>query len=427
MDVIVIGAGLAGLTAAQRLTAAGKTVTLLEARARVGGRVWTKWDSGLDHPIDLGAEWIGDGAAYDLLKKHHTTLKSADGKHLRRHAGQWQDMTAWGLLIDQLMKRLEELGAEDRPLIQGLEECCSDPILAEARELLLSYVQGFDAADPSRVSTRWLQAVEKNQPAGAAQYRSMEGAGRIADLLLQQLPEGSGVTLETVVRNVRWKRGHVSVTAERGGREEIFEAPKALVTLPLPQLQAGGLETGAVRFSPELRDRRGALSRVEMGQAHRIVLRFRELFWETNPVLCDLLFLHDFSQPFPTWWSESPARVPLLNGWTAGPQSNRLKDARDDEVVDLALTSLASAMAMPRKKIEDQLVSWHYHNWSKDPFSRGAYSYVLAGGIDAHKELARPLEDTLFFAGEATCGEGYNATMEGAMRSGQRAAKEILA
>jgi monoamine oxidase len=427
MDVIVIGAGLAGLAAAERLARAGKKVILLEARPRVGGRVWTRWESGLEYPIDLGAEWIGRGGIYDLLKLHHTPLEKAHGEFLNRHRGNWQVMGAMGPLAQQLLERAREPDAEDRTLSEALAECCSDPIFDESRRMLESYVQGFHAADPMRVSTKWLQVVEKNQSAESSEYRSTEGAGKTADLLQQRLPEACEVRFQTVVRNVRWKRGSVTVTAERDGKEELFEAARAVIALPLPHLQGGGIQMGSVRFSPVLSDRRGALSRLEMGQAYKIVMRFRERFWEANPVLRDFLFLHEFEQPFPTWWSTLPSRSALLNGWAAGPAAQRFKDASADQVLDLALASLASALALPRKSVEEQLLGWHLHDWSKDHFSRGAYSYVLSGGLDAHKALARPLENTLYFAGEATAGDGFNATMEGAVQSGWRAANEILA
>lgn len=427
MDVIVIGAGLAGLAAAERLAQAGKKVMLLEARSRAGGRVWTRWESGLEYPIDLGAEWMGSGGVYDLLKQHHTPIEKADGEQLNRYRGKWQAMGALGPLSQQLLERAREPDAEDRTLSEALAECCSDPIFDESRRLLENYVQGFHAADPLRVSVKWLQVVEKNQSADRSEYRSKEGAGKAADLLEQRLPETCEVRFQTVVRNVRWKRGSVTVTAERGGKEEIFGAPRAVIALPLPHIQGGGILKGSVRFSPDLSDRRGALSRLEMGQAYKIVMRFRERFWEANPVLSDFLFLHDSEQPFPTWWSTLPSRSALLNGWAAGPPAQRFKDASGDQFLDQALTSLASALALPRKSVEEQLVGWHMHDWSKDLFSRGAYSYVLSGGLDAHKALARPLEKTLYFAGEATAGDGFNATMEGAVQSGWRAANEILA
>jgi monoamine oxidase len=422
MDVIVIGAGLAGLAAARGLSRAGKSVLVLEARDRIGGRAWTTWESGLDYPIDLGAEWIDThGEIRHFLDRHHVPLQAADGEQRQRHQGQWKEMGGLGQVTGRMMQRIKSYTGPDRPLAAALAECCGDPVFDEVRHVLLSYVRGFHAADPERLSTEWFSVVEKNQPADASGYRSLKGAGVTADLLAAELKEGSEIRLETVVREVQWKRGSVRIVVDRKGGSEIFEAAKAVITLPLSMLQQGD-----VRFTPELSDRKAALALLETGPVLKPVLRFREPFWKSEPVLEDMLFLHDFEQPFATFWTTGPVNRPLLNGWAAGPGLRDFADATLEAKLDLALDSLAAALAMPRREIDAQLVSWHLHDWQHDPFARGAYSYVLAGGIDAHKALARPLENTLFFAGEATCGGGYNATMEGAFQSGERVAKEIL-
>ena len=96
-------------------------------------------------------------------------------------------------------------------------------------------------------------------------------------------------------------------------------------------------------------------------------------------------------------------------------------------VIDAAMESLAHTLGVPRRELESSWTGTHFHDWDADPFARGAYSYVGVNGLDAHRALAAPVAGTLFFAGEATCGEGFNATMEGAARSGLRAAAEVLA
>lgn len=139
-----------------------------------------------------------------------------------------------------------------------------------------------------------------------------------------------------------------------------------------------------------------------------------------------MLFLQDYTQPFPTWWSTRPAEAPLLSGWAGGPVADRLAGTSVPGLLDAAVDSLAGALGVPRGRVEEQLVSGHLHDWREDPWAMGSYSNVLVGGIDAWKTLAGPLDKTLFFAGEATCGEGMNATMDGALESGWRAAAEAI-
>jgi len=163
-----------------------------------------------------------------------------------------------------------------------------------------------------------------------------------------------------------------------------------------------------------------------MGQAVKIILRMRRPFWKELADLRGMLFLHDFTQPLPTWWTTSPRETPLITGWAAGPQLQHIGDAEGEGLLQLAIQSLAGALSIPDEAVSRELVAWHHHDWRSDPFTRGAYSYVLAGGIDAWRILAEPLERSVYFAGEATIGDGYNATMEGAVESGKRAARQVL-
>ncbi|MGH7524392.1 MAG: FAD-dependent oxidoreductase, partial [Gemmatimonadales bacterium] len=127
------------------------------------------------------------------------------------------------------------------------------------------------------------------------------------------------------------------------------------------------------------------------------------------------------------WWTTQPVQAPLLTGWLAGPAAARLGSPARDALLDIAMNSLAGALDMPRAVIERHFRSWHWHDWHRDPLSRGAYSWVVAGGVDSCRLLAEPVADTLFFAGEATASHGLNATMDGAIESGSRAAAEVIA
>ena len=119
-------------------------------------------------------------------------------------------------------------------------------------------------------------------------------------------------------------------------------------------------------------------------------------------------------------------RAPILTGWAGGPAVERLALRGEESVVGRALDSLTCLLGLGRERLADLLIAWYMHDWQADPFARGAYSYIPVGGLDAPRLLAEPVEDTLFFAGEATDLSGRNGTVHRAMASGQRAAGEII-
>jgi monoamine oxidase len=224
---------------------------------------------------------------------------------------------------------------------------------------------------------------------------------------------------------VKWSKGSVEIRT-RGGA--VVRARRAVVTLPL-----GVLREGSVAFDPPLPGKADAVARLEVGPVVRAVLRFREPFWETaafptvprGQTLEDLSFLHGPTEVFPTWWTQLPMRVPLLVGWSGGPAAERLAGQTDAQVLAAALAALARMLGVSEAYLSERLVVSHAADWQADPFARGAYSYVPVGGLDAMQRLAEPINDALFFAGEATHHEGQSGTVSGAIATGYRAAREI--
>jgi len=426
-DVIILGAGLAGLAAASRLGKSGVSVTIVEARDRTGGRVLTRHVTGVDYPIELGPEWFdSDGAVHRLLAGSGARMRAAEGSFLRRTPAGIDRPGDAGNDADELRRRLRNLAGPDRSLASALDSCCPAKEFAAERAALLGYVEGFDAADPARVSLRWFLEVEANQPAQAAQFRALDGADGAVQALQRGLGPQCVMRLSSVARAVRWQAGDVEVDIEAAGVVQTLRAKSMIVTLPLPVLALSPGEPGAVAFSPALDQKHAAFAGLAIGPVIKVVLVFDEAFWAGTSPLDEMLFIQDVSKPLPTWWTTRPTGAPILTGWAAGPQVARLGKRRGDALLDAAVDSVAGAIGVSRAVVSARLRSWHSHDWQHDPLARGAYSWVVAGGMDAHRILAEPLQQTLYFAGEATCGHGLNATMDGAIESGWRAANELL-
>jgi monoamine oxidase len=220
----------------------------------------------------------------------------------------------------------------------------------------------------------------------------------------------------------------VHVTAHGPDGVVVASARAAIVSVPVSLLHPAARGRGAIAFAPEITATREAASRVAMGHVQRIVMLFDrplvELMGQRRQTqLQRAAFVQAHGVDVPTWWTSYPLRTGLLVGWVGGPAAIALA-AEPDRVVPRALRSLAETFGVDRRLIDRHLLRTFTHDWSHDAFSRGAYSYPLVGGSDAAVVLARPLERTLFFAGEATDEEGRNGTVHGAIASGLRAAAQ---
>jgi len=193
-----------------------------------------------------------------------------------------------------------------------------------------------------------------------------------------------------------------------------------------------------VRFDPALPAKQRAMAGLEMGQVFKIVLRFREAFWEKPEFLNErrakavsnvrgegLSFLHAPGAEVPVWWTSLPVRSPVLVGYVGAVTAEQLLAEEAPSRLERSLVALSDVFAVPRRELEELLDASASHDWRADPFARGAYSYIGVGGNGAPRALARPVEGTLFFAGEATNGAEIG-TVAGALSSGRRAARELL-
>lgn len=432
-DVVVIGGGVAGLAAARDLHDAGVGVVVLEARDRLGGRVYTHRASSLALPIELGAEFVHGRVPETLAVADEAALLLCElaGEWWRAEGGALRRPADVDGSTGRVMARLDIHRTPDRSFTAFLDSVRDDPSLAAAIPQALQYVQGFDAADPDRVSERWLAlSRDASQRDGEdRQFRFAVGYDRVPAALAARLPD-EAIHLSTVVREVEWSHRRVTVQADGIG----VEARAVVVTLPLGVLAASADGTpGPIAFRPELDgDVYRAMSGLAMGSVVRLVLRFREPFWEelqaadSNACPTSLGFLSTEDPEFGVWWTQYPLRVPVLVAWAGGPRGAALSRYTRDELADRAIGGLARQVGVRRGRVGSQLTDVWYHDWQHDPLSRGAYSYVMVGGIDAPRMLGRPIRDTVIFAGEATDPDGRTGTVHAAIASGRRAAAALL-
>jgi monoamine oxidase len=303
------------------------------------------------------------------------------------------------------------------------------------RKLVTSFVEGYHAAYADRISAANLKASdEETESSTNKQFRVISGYDSvIAAIRAAVVPDRCTIRSEATVREVIWRKGAVIVraTTATGGELEL-RGKAAVITLPLGVLKAAAEAAGGVRFDPPLTQKRRSLELLETGHVVKIVFRFREAFWSSADFLGErtsahiggpLTFIHADDPFMPTWWSAAPARAAILTGWAAGPNADRIIE--QGPLLSCALDRLAVTFAVERSYLESQLQSYRMHDWQNDPFSRGAYSYSKVGGSNAHAALARPIAQTLFFAGEATSAD-ETGTVAGAIATGRRAAREVL-
>jgi monoamine oxidase len=432
-EVVVIGAGVAGLACAQALCEAGLRVTILEARSRVGGRIWTVHPSLTNEPVELGAEFIHGlpRELWQIVERAGLQTHELTGNRWRLEQARLAPMSGSWDLIDSIFRRIDE-SAPDQSFQDFLEHACGD-LPQHTRIEAAAYVESFHACNASRISAhalaRWHRSDREIQ--GHRGFRFSKGCeGLVRALVAGSKPDLLTVRLNTVVTEIAWNPGAVEVTAQSPGQHAVIRAQAAVVTLPLGVLQAPPGAGGAVCFRPELTEKADALKQLEMGAAIRLVLCFRHCFW-TDPKLVrspmpDMSFLSSPEELFPTWWSSVSAGTAMLTGWSGGVRVERLSGLGSAAIMERGLEVLHHVFGVPLETLRDLVQESFVHDWQSDPYCRGAYSYALADSGEAARRLAAAVGNTLFFAGEATDCSGHNGTVHGAIASGQRAATELL-
>jgi monoamine oxidase len=447
-DVVIVGAGASGISAAIALRKAGLVVSILEARERIGGRIFTLQDPVWQAPVELGAEFIHGRPPeiWDLLKRQKVATREVKGDNWCRSDGQLEPCNFFSD-VDDILAKMDER-KPDLSFLEFIDNQLPQPKnrrQQKAKERAIRYVSGFNAADPARVGVHWLvkgmRAEERIE--GDRAFRTGRGYQDLLEIFQRQLDK-SGVSVQrgAVVDSILWRPGQVELRGRGPGGAFAISASMVLITVPLGVLQARSDERGAIRFMPDLpQSKQDAICNGMMGKVIRVTLRFRERFWKDLPVLENpksrkgrgkghktmdkMSFLLSEDDWFPTWWTMQPKKLPFLVGWAPFHCAERLSGQNESFVVEHCVRSLHRLLGVGVKELDELLEHAYFHDWQSDPFSRGAYSYGKAGAEDAQAALAQPISNTLFFAGEATDVGGHNGTVHGAMASGRRAAAEI--
>jgi len=424
--VIIIGAGAAGLTAAELLRKGGVEVLILEARDRIGGRIYTTHTASYEAPLELGAEFIHGRppATFDYVKAARLHVAECAEQRLIQRDGHLASFDDFWSIIERMDSQITPTSTETYQ--QFLDRADGT---AFEKEIAKAYVEGFNAARADRISASSivLEEAAAKRIHGKHQYRFMEGYHILLQKLAENLPAGL-IHTRQVVRAIRWKRGSVNVETLSATGLNSFSADCVIITVPIGVLRAADGETGAISFHPPLPEKQGALEHIEPGHVLKFVAHFREPFWHSHlPEGCrEVGFALCPDAVFPVWWDNLPVAPHVLTGWAGGSAAEALIPRGRHEILAAAVASLAMTFDIAEGEIDHQLESWHFHNWSTDPFARCAYSYPGVGGIEAARTLAEPVAATLFFSGEATDFRGHHGTVHGAIASGRRAADEIL-
>ncbi len=423
-EVLIIGAGVAGLFAARALAAAGRQVLLVEAQDRLGGRVHTLMPAGFTRAIEAGAEFLHGAVPLTegLLAEAGISQQAAAGQTYLVQDGQVQneDEASFFTHLPQLLARLEAL-AQDLPLADFLTQEFPGAAHAPLRAMATQFAEGYDAADAHRASA-W--ALRDEWAAGGADDspRPVGGYGPLLHWLADQAQlAGATLHLAAPVQQIRWQPGRAEVLTTAGAT---YHARQVLCTVSLGVWQREAGQPGHLSFVPELTAHRAAASQLGFGAVIKIVLEFRAAFWHER--LPELEFLLS-EEPVPTWWSQLPDPRPLLTGWLAGPAAARRLTASDATILQLALESLATLLSTPVADLQAQLRASYVRNWGTEPHVYGAYSYATVGAPAARAALATPVAGTLFFAGEGAYEGAASGTVEAALVSGQAAARAMLA
>jgi monoamine oxidase len=418
VNIVVVGAGAAGMMAAGELARAGRRVTILEARSRCGGRIYPLPVLEFGYPAEGGAEFVHGAAPVTraLMREASISLSRRGGTRWSTRTGGLSSVDSPVPHMGRFYRALAEVKT-DLPIAEFLETHFADRRYDELRRSVTRTVEGYDAADPHRASTlairdEWLARDDGEHG------RIANGHGELIEHLSSECREhGVALHLGMAVTAIDEARARIVVHCRNGAT---FEADAAILTVPPPLLCE-------IALPPAAHAQAAAAADIGFGNVVKFLFRFTSKWWANHRGrnLCDLSFLLS-DAPVPTWWTQHPAEYPVLTGWFAGPKADTVSSLTEAELVDMGLASLAEIFGLPLDRIRSNLVASRAINWGTDPFARGAYSYATPRTRHAQSVLKGPGGGAILFSGEALYTGPVMGTVEAALASGQETAQTIL-
>lgn len=416
--VLVVGAGVAGLAAARALADEGISVEVLDARDRIGGRVFTTeaW-AGL--PIDLGASWIHGPKGNPVTELAHAvdaTMVSTDYDSYVEYVApvlvqaglKESDYSRWHKLVRRALKDTPASGP-DVSVAQAIAEVVERADLSAAEQADLSfYLEGAFGSEwglnPERLSAR---TSEEGRYFDGLDVLFPQGFSGVID----PLGDGLAISLSTAVTGVRPKAGGVEVTMG----STVRTADAVIVTVPVGVLKAGSIRIDGLDAAAQT-----AIDTIEMGVLSKSFLRFDDIYWDQDVDWHG--YLGPGGSPWSQWLSLGKLGAPVLLGFNSDDYARSIEAASPDEVIDAALPALRDMFGATLPRPVAALTS----QWSRDPLALGSYSANSVGVTrKMRKALGQPIDDVVFFAGEATEPD-YHSTVHGALLSGRRAAADVI-
>ncbi len=417
--VVIIGAGMAGIAAGQHLHKSGAAVIILEARDRIGGRMWTSQTLG--HPIDLGASWIHGVRGNPITKlaqKFNLNTIPTDYENLEVYDFDGRRLSVepllsefWTLLDETTVSYAEELD-EDMSLATGLDQLLVDRSLNTEQRRVLDWVLALNveanyAADIEQLS---LKSYYQDEYFGGGDHFMMDGYHQI----VEKLAKGLDIRLSDPVTEIDYSGETTHITTESA----TYKADFVIVTVPL-----GLLKAGSIKFTPDLpQEKQGAIDRLEMGLLNKIVLQYPNLpEWPASREVIG--YASDTRGEFSTFMNlHAYNESPILMGFLGGSYALAQEDRSDEEIIAHAQRILTTIYG---NQLPDP-IAYLVTRWASDPFSYGSYSYVpLGADFSDYEQMGHPVANRLLFAGEAT-NRQYPATVHGAYLSGVREAERVL-